>query len=266
MGLPGGGKTTALATIPAAGYHLFVLFVDVHGPHSLMKACKALGVDMSLVHWAMVRPAAPDISSLADGFRKANTMDQKTLQTMPPSNRQDYRQLDECYNLILEFIDQTGKNWGPVDNLPEDSVFVWDGLTGLNDMAIDGVVGSKMIKSPADWQIGQQVEYQFIRFLVGKLRCHFVLLAHVRKPYTETEAKRNISQGEVSVAALGSALGPTMPGIFGESILAYREGAKFYWSTMEDRSATKAGLLEMSSQLPADFGPLLAAHKELYTA
>jgi hypothetical protein len=66
----------------------------------------------------------------------------------------------------------------------------------------------------------------------------------------------------IMLSALGQKLAPKLPAPFSEVVLAYRDGATFYWSTATKNVDTKCRALPIGDKLPPSFGPVVKAGLE----
>lgn len=250
----GSGKTTAIRTLVEAGLEVFCIFTE--DSRGLLN-----DLPSSKLHWMYIPPADTDWDTMNDAMRKANTLSQDALMKMPDPNRQRYNQLmsvvDACKNFKCERTDQA---FGDVTEWNTDRVLFVDSMTGLNAMSMDLIVGSKLIKAQADWQMAQTNLERLIRRWCTGLYCHFVLTAHVEREADE------VSGGiKLMIATLGRKLAPQLPRNFDEVIFLRRAGqgaATFVWSNTEPNIALKNRYLPMSDKLAPSFVPLLNEWKK----
>jgi len=138
-----------------------------------------------------------------------------------------------------------------VDTWGTDKVFVIDALVGINTCVMSMVVGTKPVVSPGEWQVGMQHVEKFIKKLVS-MRCHFILISHIEREIDEVEGGTKITVG-----TLGRKLAPKLPPMFGDVILAQRQGAKWHWSTANAQADLKTRNLPYAEGIPPDFGAII---------
>jgi hypothetical protein len=246
MGPVGTGKTTSLETIPQAKHPLFVLSTEPG-------IANILSHDMRLCHWCYVPPAAEDWDTLRTNAVTANTMTMDQLQKQNPPNRNRYRQFVEVLDACANFkCDVCGETFGPVDDLPQGSVFALDGLSGLSKMSMDLINGGKLIATQPEWGAAMGNLERFIGKCTSDLTPSFVLISHV-----DRESDELTLGTKLMVSTLGRKLAPRIPKFFDECVFAVRKGNKFLWSTTEPGVDLKVRRLPFSDALAPNFAPLL---------
>jgi len=245
MGPIGTGKTTALRTVVEAGHRLAVLATEPGIENILTHSDKC--------HWTYVPPAAEDWSVLTQNARLLNDMAVSELLTRKPQSKQEYRQflavLTACTNFRCDICRQS---FGPVDQFPSDIVFAIDGLTGLSKMSMDLVVGGKPIASQPEWGAAMGNIERFIAKCCADTKCSFVLISHVEREVDEVTGGTKLM-----VSTLGRRLAPKIPRFFDEVILCRRQGAQFFWSSIDNTADLKVRRLPFSDTIAPDFAPLL---------
>jgi hypothetical protein len=209
------------------------------------------------LHWHYLAPPKANIQTLIDGATKVNTMSFEMLTKMTDPNRSQHNYFVQFLGVLNDFIDQrTGESFGAVDSWGTDRVLVIDPLTGLNRAVMSLVVGSKPVKSPADWGVAQDQIERLLHYLTDSCRTNFVLLTHIEKEIDQINGGMKIT-----IATLGKALAPKIPPMFSDVVLAYREGDKFLWSTLNSNAIVKNRNLPISDKLAPDFGQIVAKWK-----
>lgn len=250
IGPPGVGKTTALLTFIEAGLDLYVIGTDPGFEESLLDEMRKKGLPISKLHYMYVPPIVQGFSALKGVLERANTMGFGDLGGLKNGiNKHEYKQffaiLEACSNFTC---DRTGESFGAVDEWPEDRALALDSLTGLNQIAMQNHVGGKPCLHEGEWQVVQNTEENFIRTLCSNLKCFFVLTAHVTKSYNQITGLPMIS-----IDATGAKLGPKLPHMFSDVVVAVKEGSKFRWSTSELNYDLKNRALPISDALQPTF-------------
>lgn len=262
IGQPGSGKTRSIATLLEAGLEVFVIFTE-QGKESLLQGVIDLGLEKvakEKLHWAFVGASTPGFAGLRKFAQDINAKSQKELQKegggAVPKNHQ---QLIDVIRLCENFKDQHGNEFGNVSEFGNDKVLVVDGLSGINDMSMDLVVGAKAIKTIADWGMAMDTQMKLVKQFVGDLVCGFILLAHLEINKDEVEGK---------IYKLPKLLGNKNSADFGSKfsdvILAKDTGANWIWSTQENQMQLKTRNLEYSGKLKPSFVDLFSKWASRY--
>ncbi len=252
VGQPGGGKTDAIATLLAAGMEVFVIFTE-QGKESLLESCIRRGLPMDKLHWARVAAGSPGFGSLKQIAKTINRSTQKEMQGGDGMENRKYQQMIELIGLCENFVDQNGVSYGNATDWGNDRVLVIDGLSGINTMAMDLVVGAKPVKTIADWGIAMDAEMRFINQCVNSLTAMFVLIAHLEINKDEVDGK---------IYKFPKVLGNKNTYDFGKHfsdvILAEDQGNNEYtWCTDAKGMQLKTRNLKKGSKLKPDFVPLV---------
>jgi hypothetical protein len=123
-------------------------------------------------------------------------------------------------------------------------------------MAMNLVVGSKPVKSQADWGVAQDNLERLIQKLCIDTQCHFILIAHA-----EREVDEVAGGSKIMAATLGKKLAPRLPRFFSDVVLADRQGTKFTWSTAVAGADLKARNLPVADGLAPSFSQIIASWK-----
>lgn len=248
QGAPGDGKSTALNTLSEqCGLDTYVAMLEpgehVLRPHPKMHYSYISTYKMS---WAKMRERAVKIRSLS------NEMLQKT-----DGDKQSFPQFYELMELMNNFIDQKGVSHGDVDAWGHDKVIVVDCLTGLSKITKTLAVGDKPALTQPDYQVVMNTIQNTLDKYTLDCTCHVVVLAHL-------ESERDGVTGAIKrmPSTVGKQLAPLIPGNFSESVLAYREGSKFLWSTLNDKYILKHFYLPMSNTIHPSFKPIYEGWKK----
>jgi hypothetical protein len=253
MGPAGSGKTHAIGTLVDAGIEVFYLALEP-GLESLLGYWADSGKPIPPnLHWHTLK--APDTSFLdmLDTATKINTFSLEMLAKMVDPNKSRHNQYLELFKTLNDFEDQRdGKKFGAVNTWGTDRCLVIDSLTGLNNAALNLVIGGKPVRSQSDWGIAQQQLEGLLRKLCDGCVCHFVLLAHV-----ERESDLVLGGVKLMASTLGKALAPKIPAMFSDVILTVRQGDKWTWDTANVMADLKTRNLPIKSDNPPSFAPVV---------
>ncbi len=259
MGPAGTGKTTSLASFIKAGIELVVITTEPGGEESLIDAISDQGLPFDKFFWKYVSPASPSFDTLLDMATKVNLMSYEDLSKIKAGVRKsDYTQFIELIKVLRNFVDdRTGKELGAADTWGPDRVLVIDSLSGMNDMALDLMVGAKPLAHKGEYGVAMNMEEKLILKLCGDLKCFFVLCAHVEREMNEATGTPMITVG-----ALGSKLGPKLPKRFSDVVLAVKQGTSFSWSTSAMNVDLKHRALPLKDNIEPDFGQIVKVWRE----
>lgn len=259
IGAPGSGKTTSLTTFIEAGLELFVLITDPGGEEALLDAMERKGLPIDKLHWHYVAAASPSWNTLIKMADTIKVLDYKGLTEIKAGiEKKDYQQFLELIKAMQNFVcDRTGEEFGPVDHFGPDRAFAVDSLSGINEMAMDMLIGAKPAAHQGEWGVAMNAEVKLVKKLCSDLRCFFCLTAHIEKEMDET-----IGRPMIMVSALGRKVAPKLPKDFSDVVQAYREGAEFFWSTTSANVDLKARTLPLSGKLPPQFGQVVDSWKK----
>lgn len=252
-GPTGTGKTHAIGTLVDCGLEVFYLSID-SGRESLIGyyTDKNKPVPPNL-HWHDMETADWSFKTMIAAAENTTNMTYDALSRVNDPNKSTYNQYINLLKALHDFPDDvTGKKFGDASTWGTDRVLVLDALTGINTCVMAMVVGTKPVISPGEWGVGMQHVEKLIKKFVS-MRCHFVLLAHVEREIDE------IAGGlKITVGTLGKKLAPKLPPMFGDVILAQRQGTKWFWSTADSQSDLKARNLPVAEGLTPSFVPIIA--------
>lgn len=242
QGESGAGKTYSISSLLDTGITPFVLFVD---PGMETIAEFAGDPDDCKIHWKYIAPAGESWETLLDGALKVNTLSHKQLTEMPDVNKSSHQQIVECIAALANFkCDRCGQHFGPVDAWGHDRALFIDNLTGLSDMAMASVVGSKPVRSQANWGVAQNVLEFILKKVVMDTYCYTVIIAHQDREPNE------VTGGiQVMASTLGKKLAPKLPRMFSDVVQAFFDGDNWKWSTKSGSAFLKARNLPMAENL-----------------
>lgn len=250
IGDPGSGKTTSLTTFLEADIPLFAIGTDPGFEESLIDAARAKGLPIKNLRYMYVPPAVGSFAAHKEVARQVNMMGYADLATMKNGiTPLEFKQWLQLYESCENFIDdRSGKEYGPIDAFPNNVAVAVDSLTGLNKMAMQNFVGGKPMLHEGEWMVVQNTEESFINLCCSNLKCFFVLTAHVQKNYNELTGVP-----EFSTDATGKKLGPRLPYMFSDFVVAEKHGKDFRWSTDVPGYNLKNRALPISNNLEPSF-------------
>ena len=242
QGLPGSGKSTALNTwVEDCGLELFTVFLE-KGMHTRKPHPK--------YHYTYIPTMAQSWAGMIKNAKQIQSLSRKQLLKITPDTA-SFPQFFDLLNLLNNFKDSEGTEYGDVCEWGTDRVLAMDGLSGLSKIAMSLAIGDRPVRDISDYGIAMQNLETFIDKLTESLTCHLVLLAHVEKEPNEVTG---ISQNMVST--LGQKLAPVLPNNFPDVILAHRQRERFLWSNLNDSFVLKHFHLPLSDKLEPTFLPL----------
>jgi hypothetical protein len=257
MGPAGSGKTHAIGTLVEAGLEVYYLALEP-GLESLLGYWTDKGqLIPKNLHWHTLK--APDTSfmDMMDTATKINQFSLEMLAKMVDPNKSRHNQYLELFKVLHDFTDQRDDSkHGSVNSWGTDKVLVIDSLTGLNNAALNLVIGGKPVRSQSDWGIAQQQLEGLLRKLCDGCQCHFVLLSHV-----ERESDLVLGGVKLMASTLGKALAPKIPAMFSDVILTVRQGDKWTWDTANVMADLKTRNLPIKSDNPPSFAPIVIKWK-----
>jgi hypothetical protein len=257
MGPAGSGKTHSIGTLVDSGMEVYYLALEP-GLESVLGYWTDRGQPIPKnLHWHTLK--APDTSfmDMLDTATKINQFSLEMLAKMVDPNKSRHNQYLELFKALHDFTDQRDDSkHGSVNSWGTDRCLVIDSLTGLNNAALNLVIGGKPVRSQSDWGIAQQQLEGLLRKLCDGCVCHFVLLAHV-----ERESDLVLGGVKLMASTLGKALAPKIPAMFSDVILTVRQGDKWTWDTANVMADLKTRNLPIKSDNPPSFVPIVAKWK-----
>jgi len=249
VGATGTGKTYSVRSLLDSGVkEVFILFTEPG-----MEVVGDISCDKGL-HYHYIPPANAPWTAMIDSAKKINQFDQAALSKLTGINTKNYAQFIEVLQCCNNFTcDRCGKEFGDISSWGTDRAFVLDSLSGLNVMAMDLVVGSKPVKSMADWGIAMDNLERLIQKLTTDTKCHFVMITHLEREHDEATGST-----QLMASTLGKKLAPRMPRFFSDVVHVVRKGDKFKWSTSTLNVDLKARNLPLSTDLEPSFKELIA--------
>lgn len=249
LGATGSGKTHSLVSLLEAGVTPFVLFTEP-GMATVSKVLKEGGYSLDDCKWHYISPASQDFASMITMSTNLNKMSFEMIAKLQDPNKSQYLQWVEVLRTCENFTDdRTGVSYGNIGTWGTDRALCIDSLSGLNDMAMSLIVGSRPTRSMPDWMISQNNLEGFVNKLTTDTQCHFVMTGHLERETDE------ISGGiQLMVSTLGKKLAPKIPRYFDEVVMCKHTGDKFYWSTSENNVDLKSRVLPISSNITPSLG------------
>ena len=254
IGPAGSGKTHSISTLTAyPELEVFYLALEP-GLETLRGAYTDRGQPIPPnLHWHSLAQRKASFTELLANATKINTLNLEALAKTSDVNRSKYDTFLRILTCLNDFVDQrTGKSYGCVDSWGPNRVLVIDGLTGINNAAMELVVGGKPVRNQSDWGIAQGQVIAFLRQLCDQCKCHVVILGHV-----EREVDAVLGGVKLMVATLGKALAPQLPSLFSDVILAERQGTTWTWNTGSPQADLKARNVPFKEKLDPSFKQVL---------
>jgi hypothetical protein len=252
MGPSGTGKTYAIGTLVETGLEVFYIPLE-SGAETLVGYWTDGGHSIPAnLHLHALQQPQSSFMDIAEAAKRTNTLPHDAVMKMVDARRNKYDGYLKLLTALHAFTDQrTGQVFEPADQWGTDRVIVLDGLTGLNDYAMQLVIGGRAERTQTDWGVAQAYVMSLLKKLADGCRCHFVLIAHV-------EREVDVVQGGVKlmVSTLGKAIAPIIPSKFSDVVLTRKEVDRFSWSTAEANADVKNRNLPLSNKLEPSFGPL----------
>lgn len=262
-GPSGSGKTSALVTQLLAGLEVFVIMTEPDGVSSLLDAADRLKAPIDKLHWASALPHGAGWMDLEDMISKVNSMDQKGLADIRDLGKSSFR--PAAINFLNQFknfkCERTGQEYGDFTTWDDSRSLSIDSLTGWSLIAWGVTVGYKPTANPGEWGIAQNVIANQLQKINNDRKCFFNLTAHIEKEMDDLTGVRR-----VMISTIGAKLAPKIPPFFSELIRTSRiidanGKAEFIWATIDAGMELKNRNLPISSKLPADFIPIVKAHR-----
>jgi len=242
-GVPGSGKTTALNTLAEdCGLEVFVVFLE-RGTHAIRPHPK--------MHWNRIATMTQSWLSMRDNAKKIQNFKQKEIMENNIPDKSSFTQFFDLLDLLNNFKDQDGNEYGDVCEFGPDKVLVLDGLKGLSKISMSLVIGDSPYRTIGNYGTAMDNIEKFIDKCVESLSCHFILVSHLERETNE------ITGGVVNmVSTLGQKLAPIIPNEFTDVILCRERDGEYTWSTQENEYVLKHFYLPLSDNIPPTFKPL----------
>lgn len=257
LGASGAGKTHSIVTLVEAGIKPCIIFTE-QGMSTIGKALKEHKLPEDSVAWRYISPASANIANMIAMAKNVNRLSFEAVTKLTDPHRTEYMQWVSVLEALNNFVDdRTGESYGNVGQWSTDRALVIDSLTGLSNMAMSLVVGSRPTRGQQDWQVAQNNLYNLLQWLTNELKCHFVLTGHLEREMDEVSGAIHLM-----ASTLGRKLAPKLPPMFDEVVMAKHLIDKRVWSTVEGNADLRQRLLPESSTLPPSFVPFIEAWKE----
>jgi hypothetical protein len=258
IGGVGSGKTHALATLGEAGLDVFVIVTEPTGLETLLDVWKAKNLPIEKLHYKVIEPARAGFEGLEAAAKLISGVDFKFLTDQKPTNNRKEAKFISLLGACNRFVcDRDGKDYGSVATFGPDRAFVIDSLSGVNIMAMDLVVGDKFGPHVGEWGVAIKLLEKLFLNLTSNLKCTFVITGHLERETNEITMAQ-----QIMASTLGKKLAPTLPRFFSEVVMSYREGDKFFWSTMATNVDLKARALPLSPKIEPSYAPILKRYQE----
>lgn len=261
MGPPGSGKTSSLVSFAKKGIEVFVVVTEPTGVDSLLDAWDREKADINLLHYLTVAPASAGWKGLKDMAQKINLMSYEDLSKVKSGiGKESMVQYPKLLGNLENFCcERTQKEFGDVTSWDASRCLALDSLSGVSLITMQHTVGFKPSPHQGEWGIAMSATEMLILKLSSDCKCFFTLIAHIEK-----EPDEITGMATVGVSTLGRKLAPKIPRFFSEVIRARKDSSKtppYRWATMDSEAVgLKNRALASSSDLPADFGPIVDAH------
>lgn len=243
-GDPGTGKTYSLRYLHEIGVTPFIIFTDPHGRQVLGN------VPCPKIHWMYIPPTTGGFAAATQRVKMMTELSWSVLSQMTADpDKAKYTSFYRLYLALGNFTcDRCGEKFGDVSTWKTDRVIVIDGLSGLNEMAMQLSTGMSIAKSQPQWGAAQQAELGLINQLCYDTMAHFILIAHPDKKVDEVHGGMIIAP-----APLGKAITQDVPKNFSDVVWAVRNGDKFHWSTVMPNCMSKAINFPLKDKIDSNF-------------
>lgn len=227
MGGGGSGKSHSLSTLVEAGLEVACIFTEPSGMETISDIAVANPPGKCRFHWMYIEPAKVSWTKMEAAARQINSLSFKSLAELGDIDKKDFKHWMQFVSACGNFkCAKCGKAVGPLDELNENWATCLDSLSGMNEMAMNLVVGMKPVKSPGDWGVAMDNLGRFVTTYTTGLKCLGVITAHLEK-----EVDPNTGFQTFQASTLGQKLAPKIGRFFSDIILSKRDGTKFTWST-----------------------------------
>lgn len=253
FGPPGSGKSHSVQTYLDADPKLEVCMLLTEP-----SAMTILGnTDSKRLHWHYVSPSLPKWNTLLKNAEMIRDFSVDKLFGLAGMEKSSYSQFISVLKVLSDFeCQRCSAKLGAADTWDTNRVLVLDSLSGLNEMAMELVVGGKPGKTLPEWGVAIDQEAKLINMLTLGLRCHFCLIAHV-----DREVDQVYGGTKIYPSALGRKLPQSMGRFFDDVIYSSLEGTKFQWATIAANADSKSRILPLSKDLPPTFVKVIEGWK-----
>lgn len=269
-GPTGTGKTSSLATAAKAGLDVFSIVTEPGGVESLLDSFARIGAPIEKLHWATAMPAAQGFSAFEDMIQKISSMDFEAISKIKDGiGKSETRTAAlTLLNSLKNFkCERTGNFYGDFTSWDDTRLLALDSLTGLSIIGFKLTVGYKPTAHMGEWNIAMNFVHDLLVKINSDRKCFFAMTAHLEKEMDELTSVK-----KMTISTIGSKLAPKIPPFFSEVVRTSKvvdpKGGppKFEWSTLSTEMDLKNRALPMQATLPADFTPIVDAHRRRKTA
>lgn len=242
LGPPGTGKTFALRTLEQVkSIQARAIFTDPNYSSGLYPG----------MEYVYIQPTVGSWESLIDVANKTHTMSPDSLQKLD-IERAKYTAFMDVLKQMADYRPISGKAYGNMSTWGTDVVLIIDNLTGLSRMVRGWTAGGKPNPTQPEWGSMMYLLEQFLTKLATSTWAHVILIAHIEQERDEvTGTMKNM------MSTLGRKLAPKIPTDYNDVILARKEGASFFWDTINTATDIKSMHLPFSSNLSPNFKSIL---------
>ena len=206
----------------------------------------------SNIAWREIPVVTKSFSLMGRMAKDFGAMSYKMISEWSDPDRAKHDGMMRMYGYLNKFEDErTGQTLGSVEEWGNDTVLIFDGMSGINRAVQGLVVGSRPTMAQGEWNVAQNLINEFLDKLMT-MRCHVVILAHIEREIDEIN-----NTTIITVASLGKKLAPKIPAKFGDVIISGRKSDKFIWTTMGLQADTKVRNLPLGAELVPGFAPLI---------
>jgi hypothetical protein len=248
MGDSGTWKTSSLKSLASLGITVFAVATE----QNFMQILKEqLGKTIHYVYIPAQPPAAP--SQILSVLKQINQLSYENLtKTVDPFKTANNRLVDVGQVLNDFRCDCCKKSWGSPTAWRTDRALVFDGMSGLSDMAFALVVGNKPVRGMPDYQVAQNALRMILNIAVN-MQSMFVLISHLDK-------EQDLVSGAyyATVRTVGQKLGPDLPRLFSDCIRAKRTGENVVWTTADAQATVVGRHVPSSDKLDPNFNLLVS--------
>ena len=243
IGGVGSGKTSLLRSAVATGLEVRAIFTEPSFEVVTDIPCE------KGFHFLYMPPANPSWDDMLSSAKIINTSNQKGLAGLDDISKNKYPEFMDLIRHCNSYkCSRCGTGFGDVLSWGTHTMLWIDSLSGINDMALNLVVGSKPIKAMGDWGMAMDNLKRLLSKLATTPRCHVTVVGHVEK-----ERDEQLGFDQLMVSTLGKKLAPEIPRYFSDVVLAKRVGANFFLSTTAQGVDVKGRNWPLRDDIPADF-------------